>query len=164
MEKFNPLRAILLATLQARPIEATSRYELMTISNQIFGAIDSPYSPGAIYHEAKKLLEAKMITINHESLHIAPLGADWLSALLSSEDLPGSITGRVYYLIVADLCGQPRLRQEALKRIEIEMIKIDHLTPRSEPSKTGINRALNTCLSHLAPAIQKSVIDIGAYK
>jgi hypothetical protein len=163
MLAFNPLRLILLATLQSRPRKKLSRYAVMIDINHIFSAIDSPYSPGAVYHEASKLKQEQMITINQSELEITASGIRWLQDQLSITPLPSSILGKAYYLIAADLVGNADIRKIALQRVEIDMIKNRQIEPKNEPVRSSSNPALNICLSNLSDALKKTVIDISAY-
>lgn len=162
MPEFNPLRVILLATLQSKSTESVSRYSVMIEINHIFGTMDSPYSPGAVYHETKKLLSERLIKFDQKDMQITSLGVQWLYTQLSSAALPSSILGKVYYLIAADLVKEAEIQTRALRRIEIEMIKNNHNRPSNEHTPSLTNRALTTCLIHLSAALRKSVIDLSA--
>jgi len=155
MKKFNPLRIMLLAYLQAATDGGASRYDVMTNINLFFAKIDTAYSPGAFYHETKKLIAENMIEISHDKIAATPLAHSWLKEQMTSAPLPSSILGRVYYLSAAALLQTAEDRRIAIKRIEIDMINFDQKDQPSRQSMSALASVTNTWISQLNIAVRR---------
>lgn len=162
MPSFNPLRTLLLAYLHSVPDGTVSRYEAMTNINLFFSRIDKPYSPGAIYHETGKLEHERMIEIKRDKIQVSDASLNWLQSQLTTSPLPGSILGKLTFLVAASLLADKRARQSAMKRLEIDMININHNDAVNASSLGGVELATSICLSNLLLATKRSVLEIGA--
>lgn len=162
MKQFNPLRLLILAYLQSLADSSASRYEVMTNINLLFGQIDAPYSPGAFYHETKKLAIDEMIEFNQDVISITPHGASWLKEQLTSAPLPGSIVGRIYFLSAAALLRDPDARRTAFKRMEIDMINFNHNAVNSGQSMGTVESVTDIWLPQLRTAIKRTVSEFVA--
>jgi hypothetical protein len=163
MPAFNPLRTLLLAYLHSVPTGTVSRYEAMTKINLFFGKVDKPYSPGAIYHETGKLERDKLIEFNQDKISPTSASLRWLQTQLTTTPLPSSILGKLTFLVAASLLADNRVRETALKRLEISMIDSNQYGTNPDPLTSDIESATNICLSNLLLAARRSVLDIGAY-
>lgn len=162
MQKFNPLRVLLLAYLQSVDNDGSIRYEAMININHVFSEIDTPYSPGAFYHEVKKLAAAGMINNHQERITIAQPGLSWLSEQMSSSPLPASITGKIYYLCAASLLRDSESKLQAIRRIEINMININHISDKISQDFGALMSATNSWISQLNLAIKRFTSDLSA--
>ena len=162
MQKFNPLRVLLLAYLQSVDNDGSTRYEAMININHVFSEIDTPYSPGAFYHEVKKLAAAGMINNDQEKITIAQPGLSWLSEQMSSSPLPASITGKIYYLCAASLLRDSESKLQAIRRIEINMININHISDKIGQELGALRSATNSWISQLNLAIKRFTSDLSA--
>ena len=162
MQKFNPLRVLLLAYLQSVDNDGSTRYEAMININHVFSEIDTPYSPGAFYHEVKKLAAAGMINNHQERITIAQPGLSWLSEQMSSSPLPASITGKIYYLCAASLLRDSESKLQAIRRIEINMININHISDKMNQDFGALMSATNSWISQLNLAIKRFTSDLSA--
>jgi DNA-binding PadR family transcriptional regulator len=162
MQKFNPLRVLLLAYLQSVDSDGSTRYEAMININQIFSEIDTPYSPGAFYHEVKKLAMDSLIEISHDRIAITQAGLSWLREQITLSPLPASITGKIYYLCAASLLRDQSERTQALKRVEIQMINNNHINANSDREAGAISLATGIWRSQLNSAIKRSILELSA--
>lgn len=164
MDASHPLPLLILSTLECSPREMT-RYEIMIKVNHVAELFDSPYSPGATYHAIKSLLRLELIENNHMDWRISALGRAQLYQILTSSPLPLSWLHRAYRMIAACSCVDPDVRQAALRRISVEMIKFNQyagISPDSEHSTPALEKALKSCHLNMSSALQKSILDIAA--
>ena len=130
MRKLTTAQLLVLADLFSRETEPATGYEIMIRINQFCAVIDRPYSPGALYKKNKKLIHLGMININQSKYAITSSGKALLSDYLTCGLLTLSIAEILYLLATTQLCGDPLLSEQVLRRLDIEMIKINHDGPK----------------------------------
>lgn len=166
MRPQSPLSLLILSTLEPERAPLT-KYAVMIKVNHIAGAVDSPYSPGAVYHALEKLAKENMININHNMVRIADSGIGALHQILTQDPLPSSWLGQIYRIIACHICHEPKTRQEGLRRIAIEMIKNNQIGDTAQSSgdaSAAAEQALISCRKYLGEAASKIISELGAIK
>ena len=164
MKTVSPLQVVTLAHLSRSQNERVTPYEIMTEINQIFALIDTPYSPGAFYPAIKNLSKNKMININQSGCRIEPAGTAYLETVLLHHPLPGSLTGILYRVIAANISANSKLRTEAIKRIDIELIKFDQIESTTSSNKGQHNQALSIVRQDIANCIRRLILNLRGKK
>lgn len=158
MRKLTTAQLLVLADLFSRETEPATGYEIMIRINQFCAVIDRPYSPGALYPTLKKLIHLGMININQSKYTIASSGKALLSDYLTSSLLTLSVTEILYFLAAAQLCGDPLLSEKVLRRLDIEMIKINHNDQKASSKNSARLLSPNSVRLHMGNALRQIVI------
>ena len=162
MKNPSPLRYMSLAYLDSLPNRTASRYEVMININRFFAQLDKPYSPGAFYHEINKQAELSLININQNEISASSITREWLAKQFTTSPLPSSILGKAAFLAAAALLVDPAVRQAAIRRLEVDMIKLNHIAAGSDLDASTPEWATTTCLSNLQLGLKRAVLDISA--
>lgn len=162
MKRQSSLRLMLLAALQRPWNNPPTRYRIMITINQIYAILNKPYSPGAIYHELSKLDHEKMIIIDHEEATIQPAGIAYLHASLLEAPLPLGLLPIIEHATCIALLTDAKTRAAAKKKLQIEMIKIDHSTPNLQRSGEDNNLAPSINLIGFSEKVRRSVLAVVA--
>ena len=157
------LQLIALACLSRAQNKRKTLYELMIEVNHIFALADTPYSPGAFYPAIKKLSKAKMININQDGCIIEQAGITHLEASLMRHPLPDSFMGILYRLIAASILADRNLRREAVKRIDIELIKFNQNQSQAGQGKRRSELAPSFIRQHISSCLRRIALDLRDY-
>lgn len=161
MKTLTTLQLITLANLSKSQGERKTPYEIMTEVNQVFSAIDTPYSPGAFYPALKRLSDKKMININQSGCLIEHLGITSIETDLLHHPLPGSFLGILYKLMAANIQASQELQNKAIHRIEIELIKFDHNSARYDSNNGATKSMLKMTRQQIAICLRRISSELG---
>lgn len=128
MKPMHTLRLLALSNLQQQPTQNLTRYDLMTKINHAYSLLDSPYSPGAVYHEIKKLSSEKLIKIDPSGAQILPAGLQAFHTEITQGVLPKALTPLLARCFAIHSVAEARIREIGLKRLSIELINNNHIS------------------------------------
>ena len=164
MKTLTPQQVLLLTIIQSGPKEGLTRYDIMIKFNQIISPVDHPYSPGALYPAINKLKTMNLIDSNHDTFKVTNSGEREIEAALLREPLPDSIFGIVTLVLAIGLSPHLQIKTEALKRIEINLIKNNHISSSGDSTISDKFYPTNIVVPFLVGAIQKVIIEMRANK
>jgi hypothetical protein len=161
MNALDNLPLLTLSTLkgQESPI---SRYEVMSIVNEVARQIDRPYSPGAVYHCIKQLSDKKMIDFNQDLVELSPAGDSALAAALTLAPAPSSLAKILCRILSLQLVRNPDLKREGYRRLSIEMIKNNQTNREDSQFLSDHKLATNICQRELSLALTKIILELSA--
>ncbi len=157
MKPYSNLRLLLLAHLQMKTeLRIDTRYQLMTITNQVMEILDTPYSPGAVYHETRKLQHEKLIEIN-QSFVITTLGEQSLHNELTQSPSPEGLVPLLVRCYVIAILTNTDTKKIAAKKLAIKMIDFNHVDKQNDSKQSDDLLALNLWRQNVSALVKKSV-------
>jgi hypothetical protein len=157
----SPLQILLLAVLDQSRVPIT-RYVAMSKLNHVYSEIRTPYSPGAVYHALGQLLGLKLITASSSGITLDATGRSELYSILLTTPLPLNPLGILEILMALQLTSDAKVRATGMQRIQVELIKNNHIQSSSQSGKPNIELALTSWRSAINRALGQMILDLGA--
>lgn len=152
------MRLLLLAHLQIKTgPKINTRYQLMTIINQVIEVLDAPYSPGAVYHEIKKLQLEKLIDFNH-NFRLTILGEQLLHTELTQTPPPEGLVPLLVRCHVISILTNTNVKETSAKKLVVKMIEHNHIKRKNDSLPSDNISSLNIWRHNISEQTRKLVL------
>jgi DNA-binding PadR family transcriptional regulator len=159
MKNPSDLSLLALAVIQHRPTGISSRYQVMIEINHTTAWLLPPYSPGGVYQVLRLLAADEMIIINQSvGIQITPIGLQHLHEHLLDMPMPAPLLPLLLRIVAIALLTDTKKRSVGVRKVQIEMIKFDPLSPEYERQRVVDDLSPINKLLFLGQAARQSIL------